>query len=116
MLPSQTEMPRMPGLPKDRVLTAEWEAAFRAWQARLRDYLVEKELHMQQLERLLRAAARRVPVPGISYTPDAEDTTYTGINNLQLGDVYAQVADLNNLRVAYENLRAAFDILLVTLQ
>lgn len=41
-----------------------------------------------------------------AYTPDDESAAYTGIDNLQSGTVYATVADLNALRVAYENLRA----------
>lgn len=40
-----------------------------------------------------------------AYTSDPESSAYTGIDNLQVGAVYAQVADLNTLRVAYENLR-----------
>jgi len=43
------------------------------------------------------------------YTPDAQSVAYTGIDNLQPGTVYATVADLNTLRVAYENLRVAYD-------
>jgi Ubiquitin-activating enzyme E1 FCCH domain len=41
-----------------------------------------------------------------AYTSDPESSAYTGIDNLQVGTVYATVADLNALRVAYENLRA----------
>lgn len=41
-----------------------------------------------------------------AYTSDPESSAYTGIDNLQAGAVYATVADLNALRVAYENLRA----------
>jgi len=41
-----------------------------------------------------------------AYTADDESSAYTGIDNLQLGSVYATVADLNALRTAYENLRA----------
>ena len=41
-----------------------------------------------------------------AYTADNESGAYTGIDNLQAGTVYATVADLNALRVAYENLRA----------
>lgn len=41
-----------------------------------------------------------------AYTADNEGSAYSGIDNLQLGSVYAQVADLNALRTAYENLRA----------
>lgn len=41
-----------------------------------------------------------------AYTPDSESGAYTGIDNAQAGAVYATVADLNALRVAYENLRA----------
>lgn len=41
-----------------------------------------------------------------AYTPDAESSAYTGIDNAQGGSVYATLADLNALRVAVENLRA----------
>lgn len=41
-----------------------------------------------------------------AYTADNESAAYTGIDNAQAGTVYAQLADLNNLRTAYENLRA----------
>lgn len=41
-----------------------------------------------------------------AYTSDPESSAYTGIDNLQAGTPYAQVTDLNALRVAYENLRA----------
>ena len=40
-----------------------------------------------------------------AYTSDPESSAYTGIDNLQVGTVYAQVADLNALRTAYETLR-----------
>jgi hypothetical protein len=111
-----TQMPQMPDLPKEKVLTPEWEAAFRTWQARLRDYLVEKEFYQQELERLVRASSSRIPVTGVAYTSDPESSAYTGIDNLQPGTVYAQVADLEALRDAYENLRVAFDTVLANLQ
>lgn len=41
-----------------------------------------------------------------AYTPDSESGAYTGIDNAQGGTPYAQLTDLNALRVAYENLRA----------
>lgn len=41
-----------------------------------------------------------------AYTADDESSAYTGIDNAQAGTVYAQVADLNALRTAYETLRA----------
>jgi len=41
-----------------------------------------------------------------AYTADDESAAYTGIDNLQSGTIYGQVADVNALRVAYENLRA----------
>lgn len=47
-----------------------------------------------------------------AYTTDAESSAYSGIDNLQVGSVYAQVSDLNALRVAYENLRASYDNLI----
>jgi len=45
----------------------------------------------------------------IAYTADNESGAYTGIDNLQVGSVYAQLTDLNALRVAYENLRVAYE-------
>ena len=39
------------------------------------------------------------------YTPVVEGGTFSGIATGQAGVPYAQVADLNNLRAAYENLR-----------
>ncbi len=47
-----------------------------------------------------------------AYTADDESAAYTGIDNLQVGTVYATVADVNALRVAYENLRAMAEDLL----
>lgn len=41
-----------------------------------------------------------------AYAADNEGSAYSGIDNLQVGNVYAQLTDLNALRVAYENLRA----------
>lgn len=41
-----------------------------------------------------------------AYTADNESAAYTGIDNAQVGTVYAQLTDLNALRTAYENLRA----------
>jgi len=49
--------------------------------------------------------ARTVP----AYTTNAQNAAYTGINNAQAGTPYAQLTDLNLLRVAYENLRASYD-------
>lgn len=40
-----------------------------------------------------------------AYTSDPESSAYTGIDNAQAGTVYAQLTDLNALRVAYETLR-----------
>jgi hypothetical protein len=40
-----------------------------------------------------------------AYTADDESVAFTGIDNLQAGTVYAQLTDVNALRVAYENLR-----------
>lgn len=40
-----------------------------------------------------------------AYVADGEGSSYSGIDNTQVGSVYATVADLNQLRVAYENLR-----------
>ena len=42
-----------------------------------------------------------------AYTTDNENTPYTGIDNIQVGSVYAQLTDLNALRTAYVNLEAA---------
>jgi hypothetical protein len=41
-----------------------------------------------------------------AYTPIIESTTFLGIAGGQPGSPYAQVSDLNNLRAAYENIRA----------
>lgn len=51
-----------------------------------------------------------------AYTSDGEGSAYTGIDNAQAGTVYATVADLNQLRVAYETLRASYDDLLTKLK
>ncbi|MGC8638722.1 MAG: hypothetical protein ACP5XB_02455 [Isosphaeraceae bacterium] len=40
-----------------------------------------------------------------AYTPIVESTAYSGLASGQAGTPYAQVADLNTLRTAYENLR-----------
>ena len=40
-----------------------------------------------------------------AYTPIIETTAFAGLGSGQAGTPYAQVADLNNLRTAYENLR-----------
>ena len=56
-----------------------------------------------------------------SYTADDESGAYTGIDNAQGATPYATVADLNALRVAYENLRAltedlaAYNLYLISL-
>jgi hypothetical protein len=44
-----------------------------------------------------------------AYTADDESAAYSGIDNAQAGSVYAQLSDLNALRVAVENLRAAVE-------
>jgi hypothetical protein len=51
-----------------------------------------------------------------SYTSDGEGSAYTGISTGLVGLVYASVADLNQLRVAYETLRASYDDLRTKLQ
>ena len=51
-----------------------------------------------------------------AYTSDGEGAAYTGIDNAQAGTVYATVVDLNQLRVAYETLRASYDDLRTKLQ
>lgn len=51
-----------------------------------------------------------------AYTSDGEGSAYTGIDNLQVGTPYAQVSDLNQLRVAYETLRSSYDDLLTKLK
>jgi hypothetical protein len=51
-----------------------------------------------------------------AYTSDGQGSAYTGIDNAQAGTVYATVADLNQLRVAYETLRASYDDLKTKLQ
>lgn len=45
----------------------------------------------------------------VAYTPDPETTAYTGIDNTAVGTVFAQLTDLQALRVAYENLRASHE-------
>lgn len=45
-----------------------------------------------------------------AYTTNDQSAAYTGQDNVQIGSVYAKVVDLNTLRTAYENLRAASDI------
>jgi len=42
---------------------------------------------------------------------DDESAAFTGIDNAQVGEVYAQLADLNALRAAYEDLRAGHNAL-----
>lgn len=44
-----------------------------------------------------------------AYTPDVQSAGYVGINNAQVGTVYATNAALNALRAAYENLRIGFE-------
>ena len=51
-----------------------------------------------------------------AYISDGEGSAYTGIDNAQVGTVYAQLADLNTLRVAYETLRSSYDDLLTKLK
>lgn len=51
-----------------------------------------------------------------SYTPNNQGVSYSGIANSATGSVFAQVADLNTLRVAYQNLRVAFEDLRFKLQ
>ncbi|QEH38639.1 hypothetical protein OJF2_72450 [Aquisphaera giovannonii] len=41
-----------------------------------------------------------------AYSPTVETTSFSGVASGQSGSPYAQVSDLNNLRSAYENLRA----------
>lgn len=41
-----------------------------------------------------------------AYAPNVQGTAYVGLNNTQSGTPYAALADLNALRLAYENLRA----------
>lgn len=47
--------------------------------------------------------------PLIIYAPNIQNVAYNGINNAQAGSVYAQLVDLNTLRVAYENLRQSYE-------
>lgn len=51
-----------------------------------------------------------------SYTPNSQSSSYTGLATGSAGTPYAAVADLNSLRVAYENLRLAYDDLRSKLQ
>jgi hypothetical protein len=50
-----------------------------------------------------------------AYTEDGEGSAYTGLDNAQAGTPYAALADLNQLRAAYEVLRAGFSALLTAL-
>ncbi|MFI4962473.1 MAG: hypothetical protein ACHP6H_01300 [Legionellales bacterium] len=53
--------------------------------------------------------------PGVtlnSYTPNSQSSAYTGIASGVGGSPYAQLTDLNALRVAYQNLQASYDNLL----
>ncbi len=47
-----------------------------------------------------------------AYTTDPESSAYTGIDNTHASADYAQLTDVQSLRVAYENLRASHDNLL----
>jgi len=51
-----------------------------------------------------------------AYTPDWQSTAYTGIDNTETWDVYAQLTDINALRWAYESLRAWYENLRTALQ
>jgi len=44
-----------------------------------------------------------------TYTTDTESVAYTGIDNTAVGTVFAQLTDLQALRIAYENLRISND-------
>ena len=44
-----------------------------------------------------------------AYASDGEGAAYAGIDNAQGGTPYAQLTDLNTLRVAYETLRTSYD-------
>lgn len=51
-----------------------------------------------------------------SYTSDPESSAYTGIDNAQSWTPYAQLTDINALRVAYEALRVWYENLRTALQ
>jgi len=109
----QGELSKLLTPPPGDKTTPEWEAAFLAWQAHLRDYLLEKEFLLAEMEKRLRKAAVRIPLnPAVSYTSNPESGSYTGLASGEPGSPYAAVADLNALRVAYENLRVLTETLL----
>lgn len=51
-----------------------------------------------------------------SYTSNSQSSTYLGIATGVAGTPYAQVNDLNSLRIAYENLRQGFEDLRTKMQ
>lgn len=51
-----------------------------------------------------------------AYTSDVESLAYTGIDNTQVGTVYATITDLNAIRTAYETLRTSYDDLIIKLK
>lgn len=56
------------------------------------------------------------PAADVADAADDESTPYTGIDNAQVGDVYAQLTDLNALAVAYEDLRVTYNTLLTSIR
>lgn len=84
-----------------------------------------KGLELRASDLLLGIAGQKVGFYGTApvvlqvlaaYTPNSQGTAYTGIDNAQAGLVYATVADLNLLRVAYQTLKAAHDDLRTKMQ
>lgn len=51
-----------------------------------------------------------------SYTANAQWSAYSGIDNSQTWSAYAQVSDMNTLRIAYESLRVWYENLRSALQ
>lgn len=52
----------------------------------------------------------------VDYIANPQASTYSGIDNVQLGVIYARVADVNALRIAVENLRTTLEALMEELR
>lgn len=52
----------------------------------------------------------------IDYTAAPQTNAYSGVNNLQAGNAYARVTNLNELRLAVENLRLTVEAMMEELQ
>lgn len=67
------------------------------------DYVIKQELDTPFIK------LKKTFLNLVSYISTSQRVDYTGIDNTQIGSVYAAVADLNKLRAAYENLRLSFE-------